>query len=151
VSTPPGKVSAPPEEQVLITRANVGIGKEVARQLALRPEIARICLACRNHDLATQEKAELVAVTSRDIFDVILMDVTDLGSVRVGVAAINGSLDALVMIAGVIGNETDPRLQVACSTPARPASLTGPLVNQAEIFPDLIMPCDRQFRLRRSA
>jgi NAD(P)-dependent dehydrogenase (short-subunit alcohol dehydrogenase family) len=32
----------------LITGANVGIGREVARQLALRPEFVRIYLACRN-------------------------------------------------------------------------------------------------------
>jgi NAD(P)-dependent dehydrogenase (short-subunit alcohol dehydrogenase family) len=37
----------------LITGANVGIGKEVARQLALRPEFTRIYLACRNKDRAT--------------------------------------------------------------------------------------------------
>src|SRR5271169_3743290 len=89
----------------LITGANVGIGKEVARQLALRPEFARIYLACRNQDRATTAKADLEGVTGRDIFDIILMDVTDLGSVRAGLAAISGSVDALVMNAGVIGNE----------------------------------------------
>ena len=93
MSTLPGKT-------VLITGANVGIGKEVARQLALRPEIAHIYLACRNQDRATAAKAELEAVTGRHIFDIVLMDVADLGSVRVGLAAINGSLDALVMNAG---------------------------------------------------
>ena len=90
---------------MLITGANVGIGKEVARQLALRPEIARIYLACRNQDRATQAKAELEAVTGRHIFDIILMDVADLGSVRAGLAAIDGSIDALVMNAGVIGDK----------------------------------------------
>src|SRR5271167_2242995 len=90
----------------LITGANVGIGKDVARQLALRPEFARIYLACRNQDRATQAKADLEAVTGRHIFDVILMDVADLGSVRLGLAAIDGTLDALVMNAGVIGNAT---------------------------------------------
>ena len=99
MSTLPGKT-------VLITGANVGIGKDVARQLALRPEIARIYLACRNQDRATTAKAELEAVTGRHIFDIILMDVADLGSVRAGLAAINGSLDALVMNAGVIGDKT---------------------------------------------
>jgi NAD(P)-dependent dehydrogenase (short-subunit alcohol dehydrogenase family) len=91
---------------VLITGANAGIGKDVARQLALRPEIARIYLACRNQDRARTAKAELEAVTGRHIFDIVLMDVADLGSVRAGIAAINGSLDALVMNAGVIGGKT---------------------------------------------
>src|SRR5271169_1862226 len=99
-------MSALPGKAVLITGANAGIGKEVARQLALRPEMARIYLACRNQDRATAAKAELEAVTGRHIFDIILMDVADPGSVRAGLAAIDGSLDALVMNAGVIGGKT---------------------------------------------
>jgi NAD(P)-dependent dehydrogenase (short-subunit alcohol dehydrogenase family) len=99
MSTLPGKT-------VLITGANSGIGKDVARQLALRPEIARIYLACRNQERARTAKAELEAATGRRIFDIVLMDVADLGSVRAGLAAINGSLDALVMNAGVIGGKT---------------------------------------------
>ena len=91
---------------MLITGANVGIGKEVARQLALRPDFARVYLACRNEDKATAAKADLEAATGRTIFDIALMDVTDLGSVRAGVAGIDGSIDALVMNAGVIGPQS---------------------------------------------
>ena len=50
---------------VLVTGANVGLGKDIARQLALRPEIARVHLACRNPDKATRAKAELEAATGR--------------------------------------------------------------------------------------
>ena len=99
MSTLPGKT-------VLITGANSGIGKDVARQLALRPEIAWIYLACRNQGRATTAKAELEAATGRHIFDIVLMDVADLGSVRAGLAGINGSLDALVMNAGGMGGKT---------------------------------------------
>ena len=99
MSTPPGKT-------VLITGANGGIGKDVARQLALRPEIARIYLAARNRDRATTAKAELEAATGRRIFDIVVMDVADLGSVRASLASIDGSVDALVMNAGVIGPQT---------------------------------------------
>ena len=99
MSTLPGKT-------VLITGANAGIGKDVARQLALRPEIARIYLACRNRERAITAKAELEAETGRRIFDIVLMDVADLGSVRAGLAALNGSLDALVMNAGRIGGNS---------------------------------------------
>ena len=88
-------MSTLPGKSVLITGANAGIGKEAARQLALRPEFKRIYLACRNQDRATTAKAELEAATGRSIFDIVLMDVADLGSVRAGLAAINGSLDAL--------------------------------------------------------
>ena len=70
-------MSTTPEKTVLITGANVGIGKDVARQLALRPEIARIYLACRNKERATAAKAELEAKTGRTIFDIVLMDVAD--------------------------------------------------------------------------
>jgi NAD(P)-dependent dehydrogenase (short-subunit alcohol dehydrogenase family) len=99
MSTLPGKT-------VMITGANVGIGKDVARQLALRPEMARIYLACRSRDRATTAKAELEAETGRRIFDIILMDVADLGSVRAALAAIDESIDALVMNAGIIGGKT---------------------------------------------
>ena len=96
-------MSAVPGKTALITGANGGLGKEVARQLALRPETTRVYLACRNADLATTAKAELEAATGRRIFDIILMDVADLGSVRAGLAAVSGHIDAVVMNAGVIG------------------------------------------------
>jgi NAD(P)-dependent dehydrogenase (short-subunit alcohol dehydrogenase family) len=99
-------MSTTPEKTVLITGANAGLGKEVARQLALRPEMARIYLACRNQDRATAAKAELEAATGRRIFDIVLMDVANLDSVRAGLAGISGSVDALVMNAGVIGPKT---------------------------------------------
>ncbi len=99
-------MSTLPAKTVLITGANAGIGKDVARQLALRPDMARIYLACRNKDRATTAKAELEAKTGRRIFDIILMDVADPGSVRAGLAGINGSLDALVMNAGTVGGKT---------------------------------------------
>ena len=99
-------MSALPGKTVLITGANAGIGKDVARQLALRPDMARIYLACRNKDRATTAKAELEAKTGRRIFDIIVMDVADPGSVRDGLEAISGSLDALVMNAGGMGGKT---------------------------------------------
>src|SRR6201987_5300289 len=99
-------MSALTEKTVLITGANAGIGKEMARQLALRPEFGRIYLACRNAERASTAKAELETETGRTIFDIVLMDVANLDSVRAGLADIDGSVDALVMNAGVIGPQT---------------------------------------------
>jgi NAD(P)-dependent dehydrogenase (short-subunit alcohol dehydrogenase family) len=96
-------MSTTPEKTVLVTGANAGIGKEVARQLALRPEMARIYLACRNQERATTAKAELEAATGRRIFDIVVMDVANLDSVGAGLTAVDGSVDAVVMNAGVIG------------------------------------------------
>ena len=109
MSTTPGKT-------VLITGANVGLGKDIARQMALRPEIARIYLACRNRDRATAAKADLEAKTGRRIFDIVLMDVADPESVRAAVAGIDGSIDALVMNAGGMGGKTPMNLTVDGAT-----------------------------------
>jgi NAD(P)-dependent dehydrogenase (short-subunit alcohol dehydrogenase family) len=99
-------MSTLPEKTVMITGANAGIGKEIARQLALRPEFGQIYLACRNAERASTAKAELEAETGRTIFDIVLMDVADMDSVRAGLADIDGSIDALVMNAGVVGPQT---------------------------------------------
>ena len=95
-----------PGKTVLITGANVGIGKDIARQLSARPEMTRVYLACRNRDRAAAAKAELEAQTGRRIFDIVLMDVADPGSVGAGLARIGGSIDALVMNAGGMGGKT---------------------------------------------
>src|SRR6201993_5081557 len=99
-------MSTTPEKTVLITGANAGLGKEIARQLALRPEFAHIYLACRNRDRAIAARTELEVATGRRIFNIVLMDVANLESVRAGLAGISGSVDALVMNAGVIGPKT---------------------------------------------
>jgi NAD(P)-dependent dehydrogenase (short-subunit alcohol dehydrogenase family) len=91
---------------VLITGANAGIGKEVARQLALRDDIGRIYLACRNPSRAQAAKAELEAATGRPVFDIVIMDVSDPESVRAALPAIDGPLDALVMNAGGSGGDS---------------------------------------------
>ena len=96
-------MSARQGKTVLITGANAGLGKEISRQLALQPEMGRIYLACRNKDRAIEAKAELEAATGQYIFDVILMDLANLDSVHASLAAIDGTVDALVMNAGVIG------------------------------------------------
>jgi NAD(P)-dependent dehydrogenase (short-subunit alcohol dehydrogenase family) len=116
------------EKTVLITGANVGIGRDVARQLAMRPEIARIHLACRNQDRAAAAKGELEAETGRRIFDIVLMDVADPGSVRAGLAGIDGSIDALVMNAGGMGGKTPMALTADGATYMFASNVLGHVV-----------------------
>ena len=99
-------MSTTPAKSVLITGANAGIGKEVARQLASRPEISLIYLACRNRDRAAAAQVELEAATGRRVFDIVVMDVANPESVRAGLDRISGTIDALVMNAGVIGPQS---------------------------------------------
>ena len=44
---------------IMITGANAGLGKDAARQLALRPGVEKIYLACRSLEKAQAAKAEL--------------------------------------------------------------------------------------------
>ena len=89
----------------LITGANAGIGKEVARQLAVTGRYRRIHLACRDRDRAGAARAELEAVTGKCIFDVLVLDVSDLASVAAVLAALREPIDDLVMNAGGAGGK----------------------------------------------
>lgn len=91
---------------VLITGANVGLGKEVARQLALNGDFDRIYLACRNTDSGRSAAADLERLTGRSIFAVVRMDLTDLDSVTTAVSALDGPLHSVIMNAGGTGGPT---------------------------------------------
>ncbi len=91
---------------VLITGANAGIGKEVARQMALRSGVERVYLACRNETKARAAKQELEQKTGKTCFKIILMDVSDIASVRSAIRGLDGPVDALVMNAGGSGGKT---------------------------------------------
>jgi NAD(P)-dependent dehydrogenase (short-subunit alcohol dehydrogenase family) len=91
---------------VLITGANVGLGKELARQLALTGDFDRIYLACRNTDSGRSAAADLERLTGRSIFTVVRMDLTDLDSVRSALGTLDGPLHSVVMNAGGTGGPT---------------------------------------------
>jgi NAD(P)-dependent dehydrogenase (short-subunit alcohol dehydrogenase family) len=95
---------------ILITGANTGLGKEMARQLALRGDFERIYLGCRNAEKAARAKEDLETVSGRKIFEVVIIDLEDLASVRSAVAAIGAPLNALAMNAGGIGGPTPAAL-----------------------------------------
>ena len=97
---------SPSIARVLITGANAGIGKEVARQMALRPGVERVYLACRNETKARAAKQELEQKTGKSCFRTLSMDVSDLASVRSAVRGLEEPVDALVLNAGGSGGKT---------------------------------------------
>ncbi|NQV13855.1 SDR family NAD(P)-dependent oxidoreductase [bacterium] len=92
-------------KSVLITGANGGLGKDTARQLALLDETERIYLGCRNEERAKAAKLSLEASTGKSIFEILLIDVSNLDSVRSAVNSLNEPIDALVMNAGGMGGK----------------------------------------------
>ena len=93
-------------KSILITGANIGLGKESARQLAMINETEKIYLACRNLTRAEEAKRSLEKSTGRSIFEIVIMDVSDPKSVRSAVAQLNEPIDALIMNAGGMGGKT---------------------------------------------
>ncbi len=93
-------------ESILITGANAGLGKETARQLALRKETKKVILFCRNQARAEAAKKDLEEKTGKKIFEIIIGDVTDANSVRKAVEEIKEPIDAIILNAGgVVGKK----------------------------------------------
>jgi NAD(P)-dependent dehydrogenase (short-subunit alcohol dehydrogenase family) len=95
-----------PNNAFLITGANAGLGKDVARQLALRADVESIVLACRDQAKAKAAQADLERITGRKVFDVLTMDTADLTSVRAGLTTIDRPLRAVLLNAGGTGGPT---------------------------------------------
>ncbi len=93
-------------KSVLVTGANVGLGKESARQLALLESTERVYLGCRNLEKAEAAKADLEQATGRSVFEILQIDVMDLDSVLAAVRALPAPIDGLVMNAGGMGGPT---------------------------------------------
>jgi len=87
-------------ESILITGANVGLGKETARQLALREETKRVVLFCRNQSNAEAAQKDLEEKTGKRIFDITIGDVSDEASVRKAVDRLEQPMDAVILNAG---------------------------------------------------
>jgi NAD(P)-dependent dehydrogenase (short-subunit alcohol dehydrogenase family) len=93
-------------ESILITGANIGLGKETARQLALRKETKKIILFCRNQAKAEAAKKDLEAETGKRIFEIVIGDVADADSVRKAVEKIKEPIDAVILNAGGMVGKT---------------------------------------------
>lgn len=92
-------------KSVLITGANAGLGKESARQLALQNGIEKIYLGCRNEAKAKAAKLDLEQSTGKSIFEIVLIDVSNLDSVKFAADSMSNPVEALVMNAGGAGGE----------------------------------------------
>lgn len=102
-------MAATSSKAVLITGANVGLGKEVAHQLAVNGGFDRIYLACRNTDSGRSAAADLESLTGKSMFTVVRMDLTDVDSVRSALSTLDGPLHSVVMNAGGTGGPTPQR------------------------------------------
>jgi len=97
-------------ESILITGANIGLGKETARQLALKEETKKVILFCRNQARAEEAKKDLEEKTAKKIFEIILGDVSDANSVRKAVEKIKSPVDAVVLNAGGVVGKTAAKI-----------------------------------------
>lgn len=95
------------DAHILITGANSGLGFEAARQFALRDDVSKITLACRNKSRAEKALQELEFLTGKKIFDILIVDVGDLDSCRNAVETLNGKVDGVILNAGG-GGGTEP-------------------------------------------
>jgi NAD(P)-dependent dehydrogenase (short-subunit alcohol dehydrogenase family) len=86
----------------VVTGANVGIGKEIARGLAKAG--GTVILACRNKDKGEAARAEIARETGNDRLSVMAVDMSSMSSVRAFAEAFQSKytrLDALVNNAGM--------------------------------------------------
>ncbi|WP_109832270.1 SDR family NAD(P)-dependent oxidoreductase [Reichenbachiella versicolor] len=119
---------------ILITGANAGIGKETARLLALKPETEKIYLACRNISKAEIAKKELEEKTGRQIFEIVIMDVSNPESVKQAVNQLNEPVDALIMNAGGTGGKKPRQLTKDGVTNITATNLLGHVVLVDELL-----------------
>ena len=123
-----------PPRTILITGANAGIGKEVARQLAQQADTATIYLGCRNESKAKAVQKELEASAGKSIFEIVLIDMTDLDSVRTAVAGLPAPVDAVIMNAGGSGGPSAMELTRDGATQIFATNVLGHVVLLEELL-----------------
>ncbi|NQV14325.1 SDR family NAD(P)-dependent oxidoreductase [bacterium] len=121
-------------EIILITGANAGLGKDAARQLAENPDTKKIYLACRNETKAKSAKAELELITGRNIFEIMIVDVSKPNSVRSAIANLEEPIDALIMNAGGMGGKKPGELTVDGVSTIFAANVLGHVIMVDELL-----------------
>ncbi|MEL6364493.1 MAG: SDR family NAD(P)-dependent oxidoreductase [Pseudomonadota bacterium] len=96
------------EATILITGANSGLGFEAARQFALRADVTKIILACRDQSRAEAARQNLEKLTGKSVFEILIVDVGDLDSCRRAAEKLNSQVDGIILNAGG-GGGTDPK------------------------------------------
>ena len=121
-------------ESILITGANIGLGKETARQLALRKETKKVILFCRNQAKAEAAKKDLEEQTGKKIFEIIIGDVSDANSVRRAVEKIKEPIDAIILNAGGMVGKTAAKLMPSGMNDLAATNILGHVILVEELI-----------------
>jgi NAD(P)-dependent dehydrogenase (short-subunit alcohol dehydrogenase family) len=121
-------------ESVLITGANIGLGKETARQLALKRETKKVILFCRNQVKAEAAKKDLEAETEKKIFEIIIGDVADVDSVKKAVEQIKEPIDAVILNAGGMVGKTAAKITTSGMNELAATNVLGHVVLVDELI-----------------
>ena len=121
-------------ESILITGANIGLGKDTARQLALKKETKRVILFCRNQAKADAAKRDLEEQTGKRIFEIITGDVSDANSVRGAVEKIKEPIDAVILNAGGMVGKTAAKITPSGMNELAATNILGHVVLVEELI-----------------
>jgi NAD(P)-dependent dehydrogenase (short-subunit alcohol dehydrogenase family) len=121
-------------ESILITGANAGLGKESARQLALKKETKKVILFCRNQARAEAAKKDLEEQTGKRIFEIIIGDVADVNSVRKAVEKIKDPIDAVILNAGGVIGKTAAKITPSGMNELAATNILGNVVLVEELI-----------------
>ncbi len=121
-------------ESILITGANIGIGKEAARQLALKKETKKVILFCRNQSKAEAAKKDLEEKTGKKIFEIIIGDVSDENSVIKAIEKITEPVDAIILNAGGIVGKTAGKLTASGMNELAATNVLGHVILVEELI-----------------
>eukprot|EP00928_Gymnodinium_smaydae_P046031 TRINITY_DN3062_c0_g2_i1.p1 TRINITY_DN3062_c0_g2~~TRINITY_DN3062_c0_g2_i1.p1 ORF type:complete len:325 (-),score=44.33 TRINITY_DN3062_c0_g2_i1:295-1269(-) len=122
--------------RVLITGANVGIGFECARQLALLDGIEKVIITCRSAEKGAAAKDRLTKLVKKDIFQVVPLELSNLKSVKDAVEVLSkgSKIDGVILNAGGAGGAEPKALTADGVTNSIAANVLGHVVLVEEMI-----------------